>query len=61
MATSSLKKTFTISSSKESDAFAKMLSDSAKNPPVQIPEVRINSFSKKELVEIISARTCKTN
>lgn len=61
MATSSLKKTFTISSKKETDAFAKMLSDSVKNPPVQIPEVKLNSFSKKELVEIINARVCKTN
>ena len=59
MATSSLKKSFTISSKKEADAFAKMLEDSLKNPPEPLPEVKVREFSHSELSEIINARLCK--
>ncbi|MBR4824314.1 MAG: hypothetical protein IKZ86_05915 [Spirochaetaceae bacterium] len=55
MATSSLKKSFVISSKKEADAFAKMLADSLKNPPPPIKEVNVKTLSKDEVRKFIDA------
>ncbi len=55
MATSSLKKSFVISSKKEADAFVKMFADSLKNPPKPIKEVEYSVLSKNEVRKFIDA------
>lgn len=56
MATSSLKKSFVISSKKEADAFVKMFSDSLKNPPKPLNEVECSTISREQMTKIINAR-----
>ena len=58
MATSSLKKSFVISSKKEADAFVKMFSDSLKNPPKPIKEVE--TFLKTKAVQATKLNTATT-
>jgi len=59
MATSSLKKSFVISSKKEADAFVKMFADSLKNPPKPIKEVECSTISREQMAQIINARLGK--
>lgn len=54
MATSSLKKSFVISSKKEADSFVKMFADSMKNPPKPIKEVEFSIASKEEIRNLIA-------
>ena len=60
MATSSLKKSFVISSKKEADAFVKMFADSLKNPPKPIKEVEYSILSKDELKKLVSVNVRKS-
>lgn len=59
MATSSLKKSFIISSKKEADAFVKLFSDSLKNPPQPIKDVPVSTISKEQMARIINAKLGK--
>ncbi len=60
MATSSLKKSFIISSEKEASAFVKLFADSLKNPPEPIKEVDYSILSKDELKELVSENVRKS-
>ncbi len=60
MATSSLKKSFVISSKNEADAFVKMFADSNKNPPKPIKKVGYSIVSKDELKKLVSANVRKS-
>lgn len=60
MATSSLKKSFVISSKKEADAFVKMFADSLKNPPEPIKEVEYSILSKDELKKLVNVNVRKS-
>ena len=59
MATSSLKKSFIISSKKEADAFVKLFSDSLKNLPQPIKDVPVSTISKEQMARIINAKLGK--
>lgn len=61
MATSGLKKSFVISSKAEAAAFVKMFSDSLKNPPPPIKDVKVSTLSRAQMSRIINARLGKTN
>ena len=61
MATSSLKKSFVISSKKEADAFVKMFSDSLKTSPAPVSEVSVSSISKEQMTKIIHAKLGKND
>ena len=60
MATSSLKKSFVISTEKEASAFVKLFADSLKNPPEPIKEVDYSILSKDELKELVSENVRKS-
>lgn len=53
MATSSLKKSFVISSKKEASNFVKLFAEQEKNPPLR--DVNIKILSKDKLKELINA------
>lgn len=53
MATSSLKKSFVISSKKEASNFVKLFTEQEKNPPLR--DVNIEILSKEKLKELINA------
>ena len=53
MATSSLKKSFVISSKKEASAFVKLFTDSLKNPPQPIKKVNYSIASDAEIKKIL--------
>lgn len=55
MATSSLKKSFVINSKNEADAFARLLADSEKNPPLPIKDVKVKTLSKSDIRKFIDA------
>ncbi len=56
MATSSLKKSFVISSKKEADAFAKLFTQE----PQPLREIEFSIVSKEEMAKIIHATLGKT-
>ena len=60
MATSSLKKSFVISTEKEASAFVKLFADSLKNPPEPLKEVDYSILSKDELKELVSENVRKS-
>lgn len=53
MATSSLKKSFVISSKKEVDTFAKMFVESIKTPSNTLNDVHVKTLSKNDLRKLI--------
>ena len=61
MATSSLKKSFVISSKKEAAAFVKLFANSLKNPPKPIKEVEFSTISKERMAKIINAKLGQKN
>ena len=60
MATSSLKKSFIIDSTKEADAFVQLFADSMKNPPKPIKDVNYSVLSKDEIRKIVATNAKRT-